>query len=198
VTPFFARTEDRRVNFEKTDPSDSYEPPARLGSLTQAARSKRLKSVRGWLFFIGGWLIFCLVVEWLTIDMQLQAVAKEHGIPAARIPELKEFVMPTMYAITVGYILLAITYVVFGFLVQKYPVPITISALVIFVALMLIIAAIGGAKTLFSGIILKVVIIIGLAKAIQSAIAYQQELTSTREDTMLAYEEPGQPERTDW
>ena len=186
------------MDYEKLGPNDDSGRPARLASLTQAARSRQLKTARGLLFFVGGWLIFSLIIEWVTIDMQLERVAKEHGVPAARIPELKELVMPTMYAITAGYIILAITYVVFGFLVRTYPVPITITALVIFVALMLIIAAIGGVQTVFSGIIFKVIIIIGLAKAIQSAIAYQKELDATKEFADLTEEEPERSERNDW
>jgi MFS family permease len=186
------------VDLEKIETHDDSGRPARLGSLTQSARSRQLKTARGLLFFVGGWLIFSLIVEWLTIDMQLERVAKEHGVPAARIPELKELVMPTMYAITVGYIILAITYVVFGFLVRKYPVPITITALVIFIGLMLIVAAIGGFQTLWSGIIFKVIIIVGLAKAIQSAIAYQKELDTAKEFAVLPDEEPERPERSDW
>jgi hypothetical protein len=187
------------VKLENYDPNESSEPQPRLGSLTQAARSKQLRSARGYLFFVGGWLILMLILEWVTLDMQLKAVAEKEGIPPARIPEMKELVMPVLYVFSAILVALSLLYIVFGIIVHKYPVPITITALVIFVALWLIYAVIDPAN-LYRGIILKIIVIVGLAKAIQAAIAYKRE-QELAEDWPVVVEEETEPrrqERTEW
>lgn len=184
------------MDFEKIDSNDPARPSPGLGSLTQAARSKQLKTARGLLFFVGGWLIFSLLINWLTLDYQLRDVARKEGIPEARLPELKEAVMPGMYVFTAIYLGLSVLYIVFGAVVHKHPVPITITALVVFIAMMVIYAVIDPVNIL-RGIILKIIVIVGLAKAIQSALAYQRELDTYPVDAIPAEEEA--PKRDpDW
>jgi len=163
------------MEYGTPDGREPVAPRSGLGSLTQAARSKQLKTARGLLIFVGVWLLLSLGFEWLTLDMQLHQLAKEHGVPEGRVPELREALMPAMYVISAIYVGLAVLYFIFAGVVRSHPVPITITALVIFVALLLIAAALDPAS-IAKGWLVKIIVIVGLAKAIQAALAYQREL----------------------
>ncbi len=67
-----------------------------------------------------------------------------------------------------------ITYILFGVYVYRFPVPITISALIIYLALQAVQAALEP-ESLAKGFIIKILIIVALAKSIQAAIAYEAE-----------------------
>lgn len=121
------------------------------------------------MFFVGGWLLVSLVFEWIVFNNEL---AKIRGMIIDQQALNKAYNI--MYVVSGGYVLLSILYIVFGLKVKNYPVPITITALVLFVGLLLVVAAIEP-KTLVQGIILKGIVIVGLAKSIQAAIAYEAE-----------------------
>jgi hypothetical protein len=58
---------------------------------------KQFKTARGLLIFVGVILILNIILEWATLDMQVEKVAREHNVPAARV---KELVMPVLYVLT--------------------------------------------------------------------------------------------------
>jgi hypothetical protein len=62
-----------------------------------------------------------------------------------------------------------------GLLVQRHPVPVTITALALYLGSMAIFGLVNPAS-LASGLIIKIFIVIGLFKAVQAAIAYQKDL----------------------
>lgn len=79
-------------------------------------------------------------------------------------------------------------FVFLGLLVKKFPVPVTILGLVLYIGSFVIDFAIGytyvgeeAFKSIGSGIWLKIVIIIGLVKSIQAAIAYEKERRAERD-----------------
>jgi hypothetical protein len=151
----------------------------KLGSLGQAARGKQLNTARAILIIVGiltvainGFLFVTaqsrvndeinrLQQQGLQIDQSLVAgVVLEnqiiHGVGAA----------------------LGIVFIALGILVYQFPVPCTVGGLVLYVA-----ANIGfgilDPSTIASGIIIKVFIVIGLFKSVQSAFAYNAEKQST-------------------
>jgi hypothetical protein len=69
---------------------------------------------------------------------------------------------------------LGVVFIVLGILVRKYPVPITITALVLYVGAGAIFGLIDP-KSLAAGVVVKVIIILALVKSIQSALAYERE-----------------------
>ena len=69
---------------------------------------------------------------------------------------------------------LGVLYIVMGMFVKQYPVPLTIAALVLYIGSAAVFAILDPA-TLASGIIVKILIIVGLAKAVQAALAYERE-----------------------
>jgi hypothetical protein len=71
-------------------------------------------------------------------------------------------------------VILGVIFVVCGIIIKAFPVPVTIISLVLYV-----LAAVGFGilhpPSLAAGLIIKVIIVIALAKAIQSAVAYEKE-----------------------
>jgi hypothetical protein len=73
-----------------------------------------------------------------------------------------------------GPALLGMLFFIFGLFVQKYPIPITITSLVLYVLATLIFALINP-LTITGGIIFKVIIVFALVRAIKAAFAYDSE-----------------------
>ena len=62
----------------------------------------------------------------------------------------------------------------FSLLVHEYPLTVTVSALVIYVAVGLLFVVINPAS-IIQGIVWKIATVVGLAKGIQAAAVYKQE-----------------------
>jgi len=112
------------------------------------------------------------------IDKQLdQEAAKivQQGrmIDQVKFAEIKQAAKRVGHLIMYGVIGLGVLYIVFGLLIWKFPVPITIIALTIYVG-SAVVFAILAPETLLAGIIVKVIIVAALVKAVQAAIAYQK------------------------
>ena len=78
------------------------------------------------------------------------------------------------YAVTGVVVFLGVLFVIFGLVVKRFPVPITVTALVLYVAAVGAFA-LADPTTLGQGIIFKVIVVVSLAKAIQAEVAYQRE-----------------------
>src|SRR5262249_4613518 len=92
----------------------------------------------------------------------------------AKMAEIETTLLRLNYLITGGAALLGAIFVVLGLAVKSYPVPITITSLVLYLGATAIFALINP-MTLAAGAIIKIIIIVALAKSIQTAIAYQNE-----------------------
>ena len=162
-------------------PEDATRP--KLGSLAQAARTNQLKSARSILIAIGvltllvngGLAIFARSLVDAQFDKEVQELnRKGMVIDPVKLADLKESSVRTTQLASVGFAALGGVFIAFGLLVYRYPVPITVSALALYLAGAAINAAFDP-TTLVQGIILKIIVIVALAKAIKSAIAYQRE-----------------------
>jgi predicted RND superfamily exporter protein len=160
--------------------------PPGLGSLAQSARFKQLKQARNILLAIG--VLTILVNAFLLANVRNEAKHVIGGMPGgpAEIQRLEDHVVRVGAAIYGAVIFLGILFVVFGLIVRFYPVPITIISLILYVGAAAIFAVLDP-TTLAQGAIFKVIIIVGLAKAIQSAVAFERE----RRQTALSAVEPG-------
>ena len=69
---------------------------------------------------------------------------------------------------------------------KKYPVPITVTSLILYIGAAIVFGVIDP-STLARGIIVKIIIVVCLAKSIQAAVAYQREQENT------AMQPPQQP-----
>jgi hypothetical protein len=73
-----------------------------------------------------------------------------------------------------GFAAVGVVFIVMGFFVNAYPVPITISALVLYLAGNAI-SAVMDPTTIAQGIIIKIIIIAGLVRSIKAALEYERE-----------------------
>jgi hypothetical protein len=154
-----------------------------LGSLAQSARQKQIKSARNILFVIGvltvGANAVMMGLARGQVEKAIQAEIAKVGpgaiVDQAKLQQLQEAAVRIAYLVCAVAMLLGVVFIVFGFIVKKYPVPITITSLVLYIGAAVIFGILDP-TTLLQGIIIKIVIVVALVKAIQAAIAYQREL----------------------
>jgi hypothetical protein len=172
-----------------TAPGGSLKP---LGSLAQSARLKQLNAARVIFCLIGAFFIGIHVYEYMNldkiIDQQLQElIAQEVGpgmqVDQAKVDEVRQLMMT--FATVADFVMIGIgvLYLLFALLVRKFPVTTTVVGLLLYLAYIGIFAFLQP-MTLVQGYLIKIVIIVGLAKAIQAAFAYRAE-----ERAMAAAEE---------
>lgn len=137
-----------------------------LGSLAQSTRNYDLGKTRNILLIIG-----CLTIA-INGFMFANAVNEVQGVGIAPEDQARVVIIVRMIygaAIAVGTV-----FVVSALLIRKYPVPLTILSLVLYVGATAGFAYLDPA-TLLSGIIFKVIIIVLLGKSVQTALAYQRD-----------------------
>jgi hypothetical protein len=158
-------------------------PESGLGNLAQAARTKQLKTARGILFFVGVITIlangfFFSIAESavnLEIDKEVEKVRRQNmEIDQTKVDEIRTTAIRTTQLVNGIGVLVGVVYLVFGFMIYKHPVPITVTALVLYIGCW---AAYGvlDPSTLMHGWIIKLLIVAALFKAVQAALAYEQE-----------------------
>lgn len=155
---------------------------ARLGGLAQAARGKELKNARGIMLFIG--IASMLVNGYFftaaasnvqeEIDKELRKLGPNFVVDQAKLAAVKSQAVRTTQLIAAGGTILGAIFVACGVMVEKHPVPITVTALALYLGGNAIFALVNPAS-LGAGLIMKVFIVIALFKAVQAAIAYQKE-----------------------
>jgi len=151
-------------------------------SLAQSARRKQLNVARGIMFAVGILTIVINLAQFANVDTEIdkqldQEAAKiiQQGrmIDQVKFAEIKQAAKRVGHLIMYGVIGLGALYIVFGLLIWRFPVPITIIALTIYVG-SAVVFAILAPETLLAGLVFKVIVIIALVKAVQAAIAYQK------------------------
>jgi hypothetical protein len=154
-------------------PEDPDVPSApRLGSLAQKARGKQLGQARAILIVIG-----ILTVIFNLIDL----VALHSQVSQLPAQALNTGFVVFAYGLDLSLIALGILFVVFGVIIYRFPVPVTVLSLVLYILGTLVtfglIAAVNpaGLGAMGFGIIIRIAIIVGLVKAVQSALAYERE-----------------------
>jgi hypothetical protein len=160
--------------------------PSSLGSLSQAARGKQLKTARWIMIVVGILTVVINGVVFATIPAQVDAEIKKQVDDLHRrgqieqqasVDEFRRRVTTITQLIVGAAIAVGVVFIVLGTLVKKYPVPATVLGLVLYVGC----AAIFGyldPTTLVSGLLVKIIIVVALVKAIQSAVAYQRDATA--------------------
>ncbi len=154
-----------------------------LGNLAQSARGKELKSAR-WIMLIIG--VLSVLVNMFVfssaegevqkeIDKEVAKLGPGFEVDEAKVAEIKSQAVGATRLISGGGAVLGLVFIACGILVQKHPVPTTITALALYLASMAIFGLINP-SSLAQGLIVKLFIVVGLFKAVQAAIAYQKEL----------------------
>ena len=185
------------MNPESMDPNVPVQTPSglaslagsssSLGSLSQSIRQKRIRECRNFLIIIGliiaGMNFFRLMSAKEEVDQVIQQeivkgqqqrmVVDQNALnlQRARIMTFVQIIYGGMAGLGVLYILL-------GLVVQKFPVPITIFSLVLYIGSNAILGFLDPVW-LLQAIIFKIIIIAAFIKAIQAAISYQREMDNS-------------------
>lgn len=137
-----------------------------LGSLAQSTRQADLGQTRGILLFIG--------IATLLLNGFMFLNARKEVTDVGVGPADFDRVLNLVRVIYGAGILLGAFFVTAGILVKKYPVPMTVMSLILYVG-----SAAGfgmlDPSSLAKGAIIKVIIVVALAKSVQTAWAYQRE-----------------------
>jgi hypothetical protein len=160
----------------------------KLGSLAQKARGKKLKEARTILFFIGLLTIlwnggFLLAIPHSVEETINREIIKQGGfdrVDPVLVEQARNELLITNYAITGLFFSLGILFVIFGVLVYRFPLAITVTALVLYLLAAVAMALIDP-TALAMGAIVRIIIVVALAKSIQSAYAYEKELRAEEE-----------------
>jgi hypothetical protein len=182
---------------EKGSPAMSLPPLNRsfsgLGSLAQAARQKKLKQVRGLLLATGIlvilWNALMLGIARGQIKQMLDNQNPQRGaaVEQAERQKVEDALVRTYMVFSAIMIGIGVVYILLAFLVQAFPVPITIIALVLYVGTQAVLAA-KSPILLLNWFYLKIAMIIALIQAVITAVAYQKEQSAARPDLEPQYE----------
>jgi hypothetical protein len=156
--------------------------PVALGSLSQSARSKQLGSARGILLFVGVLTVIVngvfLYLAQKSVDEAIEAEIKK--LPAGyvadpdKVAEVREQGLRALRLFNGGGMVLGVIFVACGLLVTRYPVPATVTGLVLYLGGNAVFMYLDP-STMARGLPMKVIIVIALFKAVQAAIAYQKD-----------------------
>ena len=149
-----------------------------LGKLTQSARGAEVGKARRILLVVGVLTLLANVgtfffAESLADNLIKAEQAKQPGLMVS--PAERDTVINATKVASGLVALLGGLFVVFGLIVQKFPVPITVASLVLYIGQVAVFAVIATASLLNAGIFVKVIIVVALVKAVQAAIAMQRE-----------------------
>jgi hypothetical protein len=157
----------------------------RMGNLAQSARGGALKNARGIMLFVGIMSVLANAFFFASaesnvqqeIDKELKKLGPGFVVDQQKLGELKGQAVRATKLINGGGVFLGLVFIACALLVERHPVPITITALALYLGGNAIFGFINPGS-LAAGFIVKIFIVIGLFKAVQAAIAYQKELAT--------------------
>lgn len=113
----------------------------------------------------------------VELDKQIKALPAGQVADPDKVAELKDEWVRATKAIYGGGIAFGLAFVVLGVIVSKHPVPCTIGGLVLYIGGYAVFGYLNPAS-LTQGLLVKALIIGGLFKSMQAAIAHQKEQSS--------------------
>ncbi|MFO0944251.1 MAG: hypothetical protein U0930_26375 [Pirellulales bacterium] len=153
-----------------------------LGNLAQAARGNQLNSARWTMIVIGLLTLAINGFSFVTAEKQIDDEIAKVRQPGDQIDMgVRNQVVGLMKLVSGGAAALGGIFIVLGVLVYKFPVPCTVAGLILYIVSTLGFAALDP-STLVRGIIIKIIIVFGLFKSVQSALAYQAEMKAQKND----------------
>ncbi len=142
-----------------------------LGSLAQAARGNEIKQAQRILIVIGLLTLGLNGYQLYNIPQEIHQAIVQFQIPPANVPEFQEAVTRMGYLIYGGAAALGLLFVIFGVIIHRFPVAITVTSLVLYIAATAIFGYLSPA-TLAAGLIIKLIIVFALFRALMAAFAY--------------------------
>jgi hypothetical protein len=170
-------------------------PAPKLGSLAQKARGKKLKEARGILLFIG---ILTILVNGAVlyfapslVEGTIKNEVARQGGPArvdpVSVQQARDRMLMIEYAITGSFFAMGVLFVIFGVLVYRFPLAMTITSLVLYLLATVAMAALNPVG-LATGSFIRIIIIVALAKSIHSAYVYERERRAEEEQDLISGE----------
>jgi hypothetical protein len=162
-----------------TEAHDPFAPPTSsnlkpLGSLAQSARGKEISQARTILIVIGVLTMLVNGFLFFNLENEIQSEIQKANMDPAQVAEFRQAATMAGYLLYAGPALLGLIFFVFGLIVKRYPLPITITSLVLYL-LSIALFAFLNPLSIAQGIIFKIIIIAALARAIKAARAYDLE-----------------------
>lgn len=162
---------------------------AELGSLAQSARVGHLRSARITLFIVGGLTLLVNGFMFINasaevdaeINKQIQAAGPGAMVNQAELAVIKKQAINQIQVIYGGAAALGLAFILLGIFIYVAPVPIVVTGLILYIAGNAIFALIDPAN-LGRGIVMKALVVILMAKAVQAAIAYQKETAAAKRE----------------
>ena len=154
-----------------------------LGSLSQSARSKTLSGARSTLIFIGVLAAIVGAAQWqLGGAMVREAIAEEvkvaerqgMAIDFEEVAKIEAEQIQTARLASGALLGLGVVFIFLGTMVYKIPVIATVTGLVLYVGLQTV-SGVLSPETIGKGLLIKIIVVVCLAKAVQAAVAYQKE-----------------------
>ena len=178
------------------EPSAKGELP-RLGSLAQSAREKELKVARRILLIIGiltagfNGLLLATVRDQAkqALDAEVRKLPPGQVADPVRLQQAEDRLVTYNSLFFGALTALGVLFVVFGIIIKMYPVQVTITSLVLYILVNVVVVILEPetlAPNMFA-VFVKIAIVAALAKAVQAAIAYDRERRSLSRSEM-AYE----------
>ncbi len=143
-----------------------------LGSLAQSARGKELNRARVILIVIGALTLVVNTLGLWSIPGQIEQMIQQEQIAPAEVEEFRHAIMISGYVQYGSAAILGLLFVVFGVIIKKFPVLITITSLILYI-LAMVASGLLDSDTLARGFIVKIIIIYALFRAIQAALAFR-------------------------
>jgi hypothetical protein len=109
------------------------------------------------------------------LDAEIAKAGGRANVDPVKVQQVEDEHMMIATMVYGAAIVLGVVFVVCGVLVNRFPVPVTILSLVLYVSATLGFAVLNPATLAPVGLIVKVLIIVFLAKAVQAALAYEKE-----------------------
>ncbi len=146
------------------------EGPNQLGSLAQSARMKHMNQAKWTLIIIG--VLTALLNGFMLAQSQKEV---DDLIRAGQLGAADAgTVLGLVRVIYGGALALGVVFIILGALVNRFPVPTTIAGLVLYLASTALFMLLDP-SSIAKGIVIKVIIIYGLVRAVNAAIAYKKE-----------------------
>ncbi len=165
--------------------ADLQSDPKPLGSLAQSARGKEIKQARVILVLIGLLTLAGNAFFLFNTPREVEQVIRQANIEPEEVGQVRQTVTIFCYTVYGGLALMGVLFLVFAMIIKSYPVPITIISLVLYILATIGIGYLNPAS-IASGIFLKVIIVVGLFRAVKAARAYERD-TELAAATGLAF-----------
>ncbi|HEY4312133.1 MAG TPA: hypothetical protein VGN12_21980 [Pirellulales bacterium] len=145
-------------------------------SLAHRGREKSLRQARSLLIIIGLLMVVVYAVTTIRMPEEVRQEAiklQEQGQLITR--QAREAIVRINQVIACAFVALGVIFVVLGLALRSYPVPIAITAFVLYLAAVVVTGLIDP-TTFARGLLVKLIVAATLVKAILAAVAYRRAL----------------------